>query len=167
MSLIYTPKRYDPRELISPAIYELCGADALYMYDPAILRGLDKLSEDFGPMIGNTWWSPRLIEKYGFHRFRGLRAKTQKIGASKSSHKIGIKKFDKYLMDGYVPYSGADVWPVNISAVEVREHIRKVQGYWIQYFTRMETHKRNGQPINWIHVDSKPHKYGGIRFFKQ
>ena len=92
MSLIYTPKKFDPRELISPKIYELCGDDALYMYHPLVLEGADQISIEFGGFICNTWWSPRLMAKYGRHRFRGLRAKNQVIGARLSAHKIGIKK---------------------------------------------------------------------------
>jgi len=158
MSLIYTPQYFDPEELISPEIFAICGADALYMYDPLILEGADQLRDIFGPMICNTWHSPWLIKRYGKHRFRGLRATKQRIGARKSAHKLGINK--KTL------YSAIDLAPVNVSPQEMHEAIKSDIKFWSQYFKRIETHKPNGQPITWFHGDSKPHKYNGIRFFR-
>lgn len=157
MSLIYTPKHFSPQELIAPRIYAVCGADALYMYDPKILKAADEFRKIFGPMIANTYHSPKMIKKYGRHRFRGLRPLDCKIGASKSAHKVGIKKLSLY--------SAIDLIPLNISAQEIRESVKKDQKYWNKYFSRMEELKK-GKPISWLHFDSKPVKgHIGIKFF--
>ena len=122
------------------------------MFDPRVLEAADLLRDVFGPMICNTWFSPRLIAKYGRHRFRGLRATNQKIGASRSAHKLGINKASLY--------SAIDLVPVKLSAVAVRNMIKTDIPFWKQYISRMEVN------ISWLHFDSRPHKYGGIRFFK-
>lgn len=159
MSLIYRPQYFEPRELIAPRIYAVCGADALYMYDPLILEGADQLRKHFGPMICNTYHSKRLIAKHGRHRFRGLRPVDCKIGASKSAHKVGIYKPKRY--------SAIDLIPQNISVKEMHKHMRKDQKYWSYYFKRVETHKPNGQYITWFHGDSKPHhQQSPMKFFR-
>jgi hypothetical protein len=167
MALIYSPKHFAPEELISPGIFALCGADALYMYDPNILRGADALRETFGPMIANTWHNKKLAAKYGYHRFRGLRARNQKIGAPKSAHKIGIKKTFYVETPGAVPYSAIDLWPTNISVKDLHDAIKTDISFWAGYFRRIETHKPNGQYITWFHGDSKLGNVPGkIKWFK-
>lgn len=164
--LQYTPRHFAPQELISPSIYGLCGDDALYMFHPLILEGADVLRDVFGPMIANTWHSKKLSKIYGYHRFRGLRAKDQKLGAKLSPHKIGIKKI--ILGDtGVVPYSGIDLWPVKISVLEMHTEMKKNEKFWVNYFTRIETHKPNGDYITWFHGDNRPDSRGNpIRWFK-
>ncbi len=140
-SLNYKPYYFDPREFISPAIYAVCGDDALNMIDPDVLAGADELRNQFGPMVGNTWWNKKLIKKYGLHRFRGLRPPKCKIGAKKSAHKIGIKK-------PFI-YSALDLWPLKMSATKIRKEILNNTPFWITYFNRMEVN------IPWLHIDSK------------
>jgi len=172
MSLIYKPKRFDPRELISPGIYAICGADALYMYDPLVLEGADQLSIHYGGFIANTWWSKKLTRLYGYHRFRGLRAIMQKIGARLSAHKIGIKKYEKIKRPGKVPYSGLDGICPNMSVLQLHHALMSDQKYWSKFFKRIESHKKNRAgiyvPITWFHGDSKPHNLGAklIKYFK-
>jgi len=168
MSLGYKPTYFRPEEIISPAIFEICGPDALYMYDPQILRGMDAIRQVFGPMIANTWHSEKLIAKYGLHRFRGLRAKNQKIGARLSAHKIGIKKYEKFPVLGKVPYSAIDLDPVKVTPQHIHAVIKESPIFWSTFFTRIETHKPNGDPITWFHGDNKPHdgKTGLIKFFR-
>lgn len=174
MSLIYTPKYFDPRELISPAIHALIGDDGLYLFHPKVLEGADMTRKHFGPMIGNTWFSQKLIAKYGKHSFRGLRSISQGIGAPRSAHKLGYKKTVPNPIPGVVGYSAVDLVPLKTTAPEVREAMAKDQKFWSQYFTRMETHVRRkikGKlvwvPISWIHGDNKPTGLvDQIKFFK-
>lgn len=151
MDLGYYPTYFKPQELIAPSIYEICGAEALYMYNPEVLEGADELRKEFGPMVCNTWHSEHLIKKYGLHRFRGLRPTNCKIGAKFSAHKLGIKK------DGWV--SAIDLWPVKVTADEMRKEIRKDVVHWSQYFTRVENN------VKWFHGDNKPTKNNHVIHF--
>lgn len=166
MALVYEPKHFAPWELIAPRIYEVCGADALYMYDPDILMFADAMRDIYGPMVCNTYGSKRMIRKYGLHRFRGLRPVDCKIGAKKSAHKVGIFKFGAS-PKGRPVYSGIDLWPVKANVQEIHADIKKNQIHWGQWISRIETHKPNGKPITWLHADSKPHnKPSPIHFFR-
>ena len=175
MSLFYKPKFFVPQELISPAIYELCGDDAMYLIHPDMLKVADELRKAFGPMIANTYWNKKLAAKWGYHRFRGLRAKNQKLGAKRSPHKLGINKKDLNPELGVVPYSGIDLWPTLFTAKEIRTVISQEQLKWAGLgITRMETQtlktvngKKKWVDIGWLHFDNVPHnKPEPIKFFK-
>ena len=162
--LIYEPKYFKPQELISPNLWDLVSTDGLYLYHPNILRGADKLREAYGPMIANTWHSPTLMEKFGCHRFRGLREKNCEVGAKYSAHKVGIGKRDTG-HKGIIPYSAIDLWPVDTPVNIILKEIGDNQLIWKKYFTRIEKTTPEGRPITWFHGDNKPTNKQGIHFF--
>lgn len=140
--LVYEPIFFDPRELIPPSIWDLCGIDALNMFDPKILQAADILRDKFGPMICNTWFSPKLIKKYGHFSYRGLRPINSDIGAKKSAHKLGIKKAERY--------SALDLVPLKVTVSTIRVDFAINAVMWRKFISRFE--KR----VSWLHIDNKP-----------
>jgi hypothetical protein len=166
--LIYEPKYFSVQELVSPAIYEVCGEDSLYLYHPNILEGADKLREFFGPMVCNTWHDQKMIKKHGLWRDRGLRSLNAKTGAKLSCHRVGVDRVPISNAEiGVVPYSAIDLVPINCKVSDMHLEIRTKQSYWCEFFTRVEACKPDGEPITWFHGDNKPTEaIGKVVFFK-
>ena len=64
----YSPKYFKAQELVPKELYELCGRGALNVFDPAILKNLDRFRQFCGfPLFGNDW------HKGGKFNYRGFR----------------------------------------------------------------------------------------------
>jgi hypothetical protein len=86
---MYTPKHFVIQEFIPPDVYEKWGAKSIMFVDERVLITADALREALGPMIVNTWHSPKLIKAYGMRTESGLRSMETKTGAQWSQHKFG------------------------------------------------------------------------------
>ena len=113
-------------ELVDPGTYSRFGQKCWEFFDFNALVTLDLLREQFGQATVNNWkWG-------GNYQWSGLRTLNCTIGADLSQHRFG---------------RAFDVKFKNVSANEVRQHIRGDQEYWSEHISRIEN------KVSWFHFD--------------
>jgi len=131
----YKSKYFKIEELVPKELYEKHSENELWsMLDDRLLKDLDKLKEVFdkGTMTINNW-------KWGGNRnWSGIRTEGSPYYSSGSMHSFG-KAFDIIFSD--------------YGAEEVRKHIKEHK----EEFPAIKglEHKKNGEPISWVHLDTK------------
>ena len=129
-------------ELVPPDIAEKGPAYCFGLFQQRLLDGLDQLREDLGfSLFVNNW------AVGGSRKFSGYRPRSCPIGAPASAHKSGAA-IDLHTRTG--AHMGA-----------LRARIVKL-GH-IYGFTRMED---PASTPSWCHIDTRPHKFGGVHIFK-
>jgi len=143
---MYIPRHFSIEEWVPEHIFTQRGERAWELLDERILRTADEMREVFGPMMINTWFSPKLIEAYGFRQWSGLRTAgffqtkhgdvegDKKYCDSLSQHKFG-RAFDCVFRDH--------------TAASVREAVRAMRPAQFPYLTAIET------DISWFHGDCR------------
>lgn len=109
--------------------YEKRGADYLWtiLFDERLLRSIDTIREQFGPMTVNDWHIG------GNNELRGYRPPSCVIGADLSQHRFG---------------RAADLIPSRADADEIRNDIIEDQmGRPYRYIGGLE------MKISWLHID--------------
>lgn len=138
----YIPKYFKPYELVPKATYELLKSKPWviwHLFDPRTLLVGDHLRKRYGRMIANTWWSPPLIERFGYHQYRGWRPPRCKVGAVYSQHRFGRAQ---------------DLVPTEVTVEEMWEDIKGGDNFL--YITCIEI----GPKVTWLHHDER--NYAGL-----
>jgi hypothetical protein len=130
---MFKPRYFTLQELVHPKIYEARGERAWELLNPGMLKTLDQLREKFGPMVINTWHSPKLIAKFGLRDDSGLRTFDSSEGAPYSAHKFGL---------------AADCIFMSCTAESVRRYV-KAHPEEFPFITAIE----NG--VSWFHFDCR------------
>lgn len=133
----YIPHFFKPYELVPKATYDLLKDKPWriwQLFDPRALYAGDRIRKRYGKMIANTWWSPALVETYGYHQFRGWRPPDCQIGSPWSQHRFG---------------RALDLVPTEVDVEEIREDI-KVGSF--QYITCIE------EDVDWLHFDTRNYR---------
>lgn len=86
---MYTPKYFVIQEFVPPDVYKRWGDRSIMFVDERVLITADVLRENLGPMIVNTWHSPKMIKSYGIRTESGFRSADTTTGAAWSQHKFG------------------------------------------------------------------------------
>ena len=76
----YIPTYFKAKELVHPSYYEIWGEDALNLFDPHVLRMLDRFRADYGQPITINNYQQGYINS-------GLRTPECDVGANRSYHK--------------------------------------------------------------------------------
>jgi len=120
----YVPKHFKIYELVNKSTYAKYGEKAWWFLDDRLLKIIDTIREDLGPMTVNSWyWG-------GPFQWRGLRTSEYYQGKpSQSQHSFG---------------RAVDFDVKGMTADEVRLHIRNNPEYGI---TAIEN------DVNWVHID--------------
>lgn len=138
---MYTPKYFGIKELVPKDFYNNYsskGEQFLFqiIFDERLLRLIDKIRDEFGPMTVCDWsWG-------GGSNYRGFRPPDCNVGASLSQHRFG---------------RAVDMIPKNVHPDDMRKEIIKDQGtYKWRDVGGLE------MKISWFHVDvrarSNPNK---------
>lgn len=130
---MYKTKYFSLQELVHPEIYAARGERAWELLNPGMLKTLDALRDKFGPMVINTWHSPKLIAAYGFRDDSGMRPFDAQEGAPWSAHKFGL---------------AADCIFTKTTAEEVRKYV-KANRHEFPYITAIEN------KVSWFHFDCR------------
>lgn len=132
---------FDIRELVGPETYNKLGNQAWQVFDTDTLHslllmrvGIDK------PFTVNTW------HKGGEFSQRGFRDNTQQILKDKT-----IK--GKLYLSGHVMGKAIDFVVSGMDSEDVRQWIIN-NAEIFRCKIRLE-HKKNGEPISWVHFDTK------------
>lgn len=156
---MYIPKYFKTHELVGPTLYaKYNGAPILWLaIDERVLKTLDALREEYGPMIVNNW------KTGGPRKESGLREMDSKTGAQLSQHKFG---------------RAADVLFTKVSAEEVRQEMKALKLFDSDerlgtqskrkqafFFINCVEWYQDGKPISWFHFDVRNDRAetGGIR----
>lgn len=129
---MYTPKYFKIWEMVPKDFYtkyQKRGADYLWtiLFDERLLRSMDTIREQFGPMKVNDW------KAGGNNQYRGIRPPSCKIGADLSQHRFG---------------RAVDLIPHNYSPSEIRADIIQDQmGEPYKFIGGLE------MKISWLHID--------------
>lgn len=133
---MYRCKHFDIRELVHPDEYRAMGERCWWLLDDRLLATADALRDKFGVMIVNTWYEPKMVERFGYRNQSGLRnwrhyGTIAKYMTSFSQHKYGRAIDAKF---------------VNADVNEVREYMLANRG---------EFPHVNGIEMNtsWLHFD--------------
>ena len=125
------------QELVDPDTYKARGQKAWELFSPELLIAIDGLRVMFGPAIINDW-------KFGGRfKWSGFRSPACRIGAKLSQHRFG---------------RACDMKFKNVSAKEVRKHIRSDPAYYIglgitcieNKVSWLHVSVQNCEPIKWI-----------------
>jgi len=135
---MYTPQYFGIKELIPKnlyAKYKSRGDAFLFqvVFDERLLKLIDRIRDQFGPMTANDWsWG-------GTNQYRGFRPPDCSIGAKLSQHRFG---------------RAVDLIPKNITSGEIRKEIIANQNssYW-KDIGGLE------MDISWLHVDVRSRTY--------
>lgn len=142
---MYTPKHFKVHEIVDRQLYEAFKDHPyllLRMFDESILRAADDLRERFGPVTINNWkWD-------GDFEWSGLRTVHSPWYSPGSMHSRG---------------KALDLKFKNYTADEVRAELKKMKTH--KYIKRVEE-PRDGQVMNWVHIDTKDVGKKEIYFFK-
>ena len=138
MSSFYKCKYFKIHELVPEELMTMPEEYLWKLFDEKLLRVIDRLREVIGkPITINTW-------KFGGQfKWRGYRTNSCKIGAIKSPHKRG---------------KALDFDVKGMSAEQVRQYIKSNEKLFPE-ISRMEKN------VNWVHIDTIPHKRVGIHLF--
>jgi len=138
----YVPKYFKPYELLSEHLYTKLTRGGWsderiwqVFFDPRTLAVNDLLRKRYGKMIANTWWHPALVDKYGFHQYRGFREPACSIGAKWSQHRFG---------------RASDLDPVEVTVEEIRHDIKNGENF--HHITCIE------ENVSWLHHDERNYK---------
>lgn len=135
--IIYIPKHFDVKELVTPDLYKKYGENCLQFFCPYALATLDQLREKFGPATVNDWaWGGGYTES-------GLRSFDFGGILNRSLHKFG-KAFD-------VKFK-------NHTAEEVRQYIINNPDEF-PYIVGLEL------DVSWLHFDTRNRKGNKGRLF--
>ena len=136
--MTYKCEHFKIQELVSQKLYSMVHEDILWqMFDENLLRGIDWLRDQFGPITINNWHSG------GSFKQSGLRTKNSKYYSSLSMHSVG---------------QAADLKFADWTPKQVSEKLRQFSV--VPYIMRIE----NGT-TTWLHVDTKPIGQAGLYFF--
>jgi hypothetical protein len=145
---MYIPKYFSVKELVSRHIYEknmARGRSPEWMFstllDERLLKTIDILRDQFGPMTINDWYLPN-----GSTHYRGFRSPGCSVGADLSQHRFG---------------RAADIIPRDVSAKDIRDDIINQQNIPdFKYIGGLE------MDVLWLHVDVRARDaQGNIRLF--
>lgn len=141
----YIPKYFKSYELVPKVTFELFKQrNELYkiwwLFDPRTLLVGDRIRKRYGKMVANTWWNPALIDKYGYHEFRGWRPWDCQVGSEFSQHKFGRAE---------------DLDPIEVALEEIWHDIRD-RGEDFGFITCIEV----GPRVSWLHHDER--NYQGL-----
>lgn len=155
---MYIPEYFDIREWFPEKFfkkyYPIYGKRLWMVIDKEVLMTGDGLRSHYGAFLMNTWWSPRLIQQYGYHQWRGYRNPTCRIGATLSQHRFG---------------RAGDLVPLYVSADEIRnDAIAFPDSPYFKYITCIEE-PSPGKPMGWFHYDKRNWNRGtsGILWIKR
>ena len=129
-------------ELVPPEIAAKGAEYCFGLFKPTILDGLDQLRADLGFALFVNDWAVG-----GSRKFSGYRPRSCPIGASGSLHKAGMA-IDLHTR-------------TDAQMVALRARIVKMGN--VYGFTRMED---PSSTPSWCHIDTRPHKFGGVHIFK-
>jgi len=135
----YTPKYFQPYELVPRSTYELYkGKGKLdqiwWLFDPRTLKVGDLIRERYGKMVANTWWWG------GRHEFRGWRPSWCNIGAKRSQHRFGRAE---------------DLVPAEVTVEEIWADIEAGQDFhWLTCIEKSSRRKK----VTWLHHDERNYK---------
>ena len=129
---MYTPQHFGIKELVPKTLYshyQSRGDAFLFqvVFDERLLKLIDRIRDQFGPMTANDWsWG-------GTNQYRGFRPPDCNIGAKLSQHRFG---------------RAADLIPKNITSGEIRKEIIANQNSsnW-KDIGGLEMN------ISWLHID--------------
>lgn len=80
---MYRCRHFSIKELVDPETYDARGERAWELLDSRILKAIDLIRDDFGPVVVNTWHNG------GGLKYRGFRPHTCTVGARLSQHRYG------------------------------------------------------------------------------
>ena len=134
-------KYFNIHELVSPKVYNKMGSGAWCLFDTDALETLLFIRENLGKSItiNNWFWG-------GKFKQRGFRENTSSI-VSKKTEK------DVVYLSGHVIGKAFDFDVKGMEAEEVRDWLKE-KASELPCKIRLE-HKKNGEPINWVHLDTK------------
>ena len=136
--MIYKCKHFKIQELVSQELYMKLHEDVLWsMFDENLLRGIDWLRDQFGPIRINTWSSR------GHYDQSGIRTKGSKHYSEFSQHSIGCAADLKF--DDFTPKM-------------IRAKLKQFSV--VPYIMRVEN-----DTDSWVHVDTKPTGNPDLYFF--
>jgi len=134
----YKCEHFKIHELVPEELMKMPEEYLWQLFDEGLLIAIDRLREALGkPITINNWKSG------GQFKWRGYRTNSCTIGASKSPHKLG---------------KGLDFDVKGMSAEQVRQYIKSHE----KMFPEIRRMEKN---VNWVHIDSIPHKHVGIYLF--
>jgi hypothetical protein len=142
---MYIPRYFTIEEMIPPemgAVIQSRGAKWGWatLFDERLLRTMDHLRSQFGPMNANTW------KDGGDCQYRGFRPPNCGVGAELSQHRFG---------------RAVDLMPLQETAAEVRRVIfNNPASPRYQHIGALET------DIHWLHIDVRGRLNGRILAFK-
>jgi hypothetical protein len=140
---MYIPQYFKSYELVPQMVYKKYlsrGENWLFpvLFDERLLRLIDKIRSQFGPMTINDWIFG------GENQWRGFRTGTCNVGADLSQHRFG---------------RAVDMIPKDISAKEIRKAI-------IADPIRYAEIGGLEMGISWLHIDVRPrNSQGQINLF--
>lgn len=146
---MYKPRHFVLQEWLPENYYEhqypIYGARLWQVFDYRILITMDRLRDRYGvPFVMNTWFSDKMIRKYGRHEWRGFRdytspyvQKKESIFGNVSQHRFG---------------RAADSVPLGVPVEAIRNDIRTQRNLpAFVYITCIE------EGVSWLHVDVRNH----------
>jgi len=142
---MYIPKHFSAPELVPSGLYNKYKSRGNawmlgILFDERLLKVIDAIREDFGPMTVNDWlWG-------GKNQWRGFRTANCGVGATLSQHRFG---------------RGIDLIPKDIHPDEIRDDIIQDQmGRPYRHIGALEMN------ISWLHIDVRiRNKDGKINLF--
>lgn len=137
--LMYTCRHFAIQELVPRETYDARGQRAWELLDSRILKMIDLIRDDFGPVIVNNWNSG------GSLQYRGFRPHDATVGARLSQHRYGraidFHTPDTPLEEVYKAVLSGKYW--QITTVEDIEHTP-----------------------TWLHIDCRNHRGEGVKVVK-
>lgn len=140
------PKHFKPQEYLPPHIYQKYGTAGLWFIDSRVIVINDMLREKFGPIIMNTWHSPKLQEAYGNHRWRGLRT-PEYYRESGDDDLTMFRKYNDSMSQHKFGRAADDIFQ-DVTADEVREYILNNKDEFF-FITAIEL------GVSWLHFDCR------------
>ncbi len=160
---MFKPKNFGLRELLPEKFYNemypVYGDVLWKVFDEDILVAMQVIREMHGMMVVNTWYSQKMIDRYGFFESRGYRPHDDddvQKSACPTYGNISQHRFGRAI----------DLWPVETTAAKIRQHMKdnpNLEGY--DLITRVEETWK-GKPIKWLHIDCANTAKTGIQFLK-
>ena len=133
---MYRCRHFSIKELVPPEIYESRGQRAWELLDTRILKAIDLIRDDFGPLIVNNWATG------GKLKYRGFRPRDVTVGARLSQHRFGRA------IDFHATVSPhGDIYEAILT-----------EKYWM-----VSTVENLTDTPTWIHVDCRNNLTEGIR----
>lgn len=146
----YKPKNFSLYEVLPQKFHEemfkVYGDRLWTIFDDRIKQAAQGIRDLHGKMLGNTWWSPALVNVYGHYESRGYRPHDDDDVLKKECPTYGNISQHRF-------GRAFDFVPLEKSAEEIRKHMKEYPDHpAYEGITRVEETLR-GKQISWLHID--------------